>query len=133
MDWMKIKLYFDSKPTLEWDDDTEMAPTVFGHYMVEWNGELNGYEAVLWNDNPIWWSELVESNNDDQFDWKAITECRRLAQLDYEHRTSQRFKSIQLPTYNSSQHPSDYDQGFRDAIEMIQSSIIEVERGSDEN
>jgi hypothetical protein len=125
MDWMKIKLYFDTKPTLEWDDDTEMASTVFGYYMVEWNGELNGYEAVLWNDNPIWWSELVESNNDEQFDWKAIMECRRLAQLDYEHRTSQRFKPVKLPVDIPTKFGkgSSFAEGYRTAVMHLKENI----------
>jgi hypothetical protein len=77
---------------LIWQDDTEMSPTEFGDYMIEWNDETDGYEAVLWdeNDEVIWHSEPINVSIHLQVDYKAIAKCRRLAQKDYEQRLTKR-------------------------------------------
>jgi hypothetical protein len=77
---------------MTWDEDTDTLSTEYGEYQVEWNTEVMGYEAVLYDENDvIWHSEAVPSDpkKDDgtQFcDTKAVMKCREYAMDHYARR-----------------------------------------------
>jgi len=77
---------------MTWDEDTDTLATEYGEYQVEWNAEVMGYEAVLYDENDvIWHSEAAPSdpNYDDGtpfFDTEAVMKCRQYAMDHYQRR-----------------------------------------------
>jgi hypothetical protein len=102
-----MTLYIDTRPTLEW---------------VEYNGRhmADGYEIKQTPSGR--WILMWTINHDHYHD--TIDQAKAAAQADYEARTSERFRAIELPPYlpeddglNIPEHY--YNQALRDIHEAI--------------
>jgi hypothetical protein len=119
-------LYIDTRPTLEWvehickDDVSILHRAQSGILVYEITDDHNGeYSMSVWAEDNGDTFMLAEDVKD------TIDQAKAAAQADYEARTAERFRAVELPSkwiVGGSDHivfVSGYNQAIRDIHEAI--------------
>jgi hypothetical protein len=100
-----MTLYIDTKPELEWvllkytGDESAYVPLFALEYLV---GEGDGFFLRI--------SDSISNDKWDYYD--TLSEAKAAAQADYDRRTAERFRPVELPPFrnmNSSEFLSGWD------------------------
>jgi hypothetical protein len=117
-----MTLYIDTRPTLEWVNDS-------GKYIDYKSGYRVHYEHLA---NKWFWTYYENCIHEALYD--TLDQAKAAAQADYEARTSERFRKVEVPKrvipYQSDNAPYNtrepYDNGFNYAIELIEQAIAKA-------
>jgi hypothetical protein len=104
-----MTLYIDTRPTLEW---------------VEYNGRhmADGYE-IKQTPNGRW---ILMWTIDNHHYHDTLEAAKAAAQADYEARTAERFRAVEVPTIRIKNPISEYFDGYNDAINDIHEAIAKA-------
>jgi hypothetical protein len=127
-----MTLYIDTKPTLEWIRppantgymrNTEVWTAVTSHFTYEVHTvNLNTYHADYVY---MHYRERIITN-------VTLSKAKAAAQADYERRTAERFKKVEVPDYSDMEPPymtgiTNYVSiGFNRCIKLIQDAITKA-------
>lgn len=117
-----MKLYIDTKPELEWDEYDGTAESEYGIYVVEANHIGEGYNTLLHVKGRIESIAPIVKGDTRIFDYEAIQQCRVFAQADYDRRTAERFKEVEMPARMNAREGDGsvhYCTGWNDVLEAI--------------
>ena len=119
-----MTLYIDTRPTLEW-----VKAWTKGNFH-----STNGIYRVRKESYNKWCWFYTSGFNDVIEYYKTCKAAKAAAQADYDRRTAERFRAVELPKrvipYQSDNAPYNtrepYDNGFNYAIQLIEQAIAKA-------
>lgn len=117
-----MKLYVDTKPTLEWVDCDDR------HFAGDY--EVKRHDGRYYTSFEGW--ILAPPYHD------TLEQAKAAAQADYDRRTAERFREVEVPKkieYNRTIPPNVdlHNRGFNSAIDALKSAIAKAKETQTEN
>jgi len=116
-----MTLYIDTKPQLDdWKEGVShynyvTCDTIFGRYKIEWKG---------WKDYPDYSIYLDQEYITDEA--VGLDQAKAAAQADYEARTAERFRAIELPIKYPKSLSMNFESGWNACLEYILRTIAKA-------
>jgi hypothetical protein len=114
-----MTLYLDTKPELDWVYDRPMvyaAQTSFCTYEIHPSHNINvSCWIIMYNRTPL-----------DMDKYDTLSEAKAAAQADYQRRTAERFRKVEVPKRRISTFVDDEASAYNDCIDDLQSAIAKA-------
>ena len=118
-----MTLYIDTKPTLEFDHN-DRCMTVFGLYDLDKSCSTRGYHPFLTPrhnaHHNMWHSDA------DPFTGYTKDEAIQACQADYDRRTAERFREVEVPEHFMDEFIYDDGYGHGEEIKKFRDAIYKA-------